>query len=297
MRRLPLTAFLIALLVGPLAAQAPAAPAAPKPAAPVRLKPLRVSPACTITQDVGISQIKLSFSRPAVKGRKIWGGLVPYGEVWRTGANAATVVTFSHDAKVAGKAVPAGSYSFFAIPGEKQWTLILNRTADQWGAFSYKAADDLIRWEATPTQGRYQEWLDYRITPTAPGIALVELAWENLRVGFPVAFDQRAIYWAQLEETLKRAPETDWVPWYQAATYCQSEGIEPQKSLAWIETSLKAKETLWNHETAARIYKDAHRMPEALAHLQKAIDLARGKAPKEDIEKLEKELADWKGAK
>jgi len=293
MRILLVCSLLCAALGLPLAAQAPA-PAKP---APVRLKPLRVSPACTITQDVGIDQIKLSFCRPAVKGRKIWGNLVPYGEVWRTGANAATVLTFSHAAKVAGKDVPAGSYSFFAIPGEKQWTLILNRKADQWGAYDYKAADDLMRWEATPTQGPYQEWLDYRLRPTAPGIVEVELAWENLRVAFPVAMDVKAAYWAHLEDTLKRAPETDWVPWYQAAAYCQAQGIEPEKAMAWIQTSLKAGESFWNHETAARIYKDAHRMHEALAHLQKAIDLSRGKAPKEYTENLEKDLGAWKAAK
>lgn len=194
MRRLPLTALLVSLMAGPLAAQAPGAPAQP---APVRLKPLRVSPACTVSQDLGISQIKLSFCRPAVKGRKIWGGLVPYGEAWRTGANAATVITFSHAAKVAGKAVPAGSYSFFALPGEKQWTLILNKKADQWGAFDYKAADDLIRWQVTPRTGPFLEWLDYRIDPTGPGSAEVELAWEHLRVAFPVSFDEKAIDLAQ----------------------------------------------------------------------------------------------------
>ena len=291
MRSLLLPALLVTLFAWPLAAQAPGASAKP---GPVRLKPLRVSPACTITQDVGISQIKLSFSRPAVKGRKIWGGLVPYGEVWRTGANAATVITFSHAAKVAGQDVPAGSYSFFAIPGEQQWTLILNKKANQWGAFNYKAADDLIRWQVTPRTGPYLEWLDYRIDPTGPDSAEVELAWEHLRVAFPVSFDEKAIYWAHLEDTLKQASETDWVPWYQAAAYCQAQGIEPQKALAWIRTSLKAHETFQNHETAARIDKDAHRLPEALAHLQKAIDLAKGKAPKEDVEMMEKEQASWK---
>ena len=113
-----------------------------------------------------------------------------------------------------------------------------------------------------------------------------------------MTFDTKAIYWAHLEDTLKKAPETDWVPWYQAAKYCQDQGIEPQKALAWIEKSLKAGDSFWNHETAARIYKDAKRMPEALAHLQKAIDLSKpGGAPKEYTDNLVKELAVWKGAK
>jgi tetratricopeptide (TPR) repeat protein len=262
--------------------------------APVRLTPLRVSPAATLTQEIGISKIELAFARPAVKGRKIWGGLVPYGEVWRAGANSATVITFSHAATVAGKGVPAGSYGFFVIPNEKTWTLILNKKAKQWGAYEYKKEEDLLRWEATPQAGSFLEYLDYRVIPVDAGAATIELGWEKQRVSFPVAFDTKAIYWAHLEDTLKKAPETDWVPWYQAAAYCQAQGIEPQKAQAWIGKSLKAEAGYRNHETAARIDKDAKRMPEAITHLQKAIDLSKGKAPKEYTESLEKELTDWK---
>lgn len=288
MPNLMLPALLAWALALPLAAQ-------DKPA-PVRLAPLRPSPASTLSQEIGISRIEVSFSRPAVKGRKIWGGLVPFGEVWRAGANGATVITFSHAAKVAGKDVPAGSYAFFAIPGEKTWTLILNRKAKQWGASDYQPSEDQLRWEATPQAGPFLEYLDYRVLPLDSGNATVELGWERLRVSFPVAFDTRAIYWAMLEDKLKQAPDTDWVPWYQAAKYCQEQGLEPQKALAWIEKSLKAGESFSNQETAARVYRDAGRMPEALAHLQKAIDLSKGKAPKEYTENLERERAAWKAA-
>lgn len=266
--------------------------------APVRLTPLRVSPACSVSHELGISKIDIAFARPAVKSRKVWGALVPYGEVWRAGANYATVLTFSHAAKVAGKDVPAGSYSFFVIPGAKTWTLILNKQAKQWGAYSYKKEEDLLRWEATPQAGPFLEYLDYRVIPVDTGTATVELGWEKLRVSFPVVFDTRAIYWAHLEDKLGKAPETDWVPWYQAAKYCQEQGIEPQKALVWIEKSLKAGDSFWNHETAARIHHDARRMPEALAQLQKAIDLSGpGGAPKEYTDNLEKELASWKAEK
>lgn len=281
--------LLPALLATALAAQ-------DKPT-PVRLTPLRVSPACTVSQDIGISKVEVAFARPAVKGRKVWGDLVPYGQVWRAGANTATTITFSRAARVAGKAVPAGTYGFFAIPGEKSWTLILNKKAKQWGAYDYKPEEDLLRWEATPQAGPFLEYLDYRVVPQDINRAVVELGWEKLRVSFPVDFDTKALYWAHLEETLKQAPDTDWVPWYQAAKYCQEQGLEPQKALAWIEKSLKIGESFWNHETAARIYRDAHRKADALAQLQTAISLSRGKAPKEYTENLEKELAAWKAEK
>lgn len=289
MRSLLLPALLALPLTASLAAQ-------DKPA-PVRLTPLRQSPASTVSQEIGISKIDLAFARPAVKGRKIWGDLVPFGQVWRAGANNATVITLSHPAKVAGKDVPAGTYGFFVIPGEKTWTLILNKKAKQWGAYEYKKEEDQVRWEATPQAGPFLEYLDYRVLPVDAGSATIELGWEKLRVSFPVTFDTRAIYWAHLQDTLKKAPETDWVPWFQAARYCQEQAIEPQKAQAWIEKSLKISETFQNHETAARIYKDAKRMPEARAHLQKAIDLSKGKAPKEYTENLEKELAVWSAQK
>lgn len=264
---------------------------------PVRLTPLRLSPACTVSQDLGISRIELAFARPAVKGRKIWGELVPFGQVWRAGANNATTITLSHAARVAGKDLAAGTYGFFVIPGEKAWTLILNRKAKQWGAYEYKAEEDVLRWDVTPQAGPHLEYLDYRVIPADTGQATIELGWEKLRVSFPVAFDTKGLYWAHLEDTLKKAPETDWVPWYQAAAYCQAQGLEPQQALLWIEKSLKAGESFWNHETAARIYKDAKRMPEARLHLLKAIELSKGKAPKEYTENLEKDLVAWKAEK
>jgi tetratricopeptide (TPR) repeat protein len=120
------------------------------------------------------------------------------------------------------------------------------------------------------------------------------LGWDKARVSFSIAFDTKAIYWKHLEDSLEKAPETDWVPWYQAADYCQKQGLEPQKASAWIEKSLRAGESFWNHETAARILKDAKRLKEAQNHLQKAIELSRGKAPKEYTGNLEQELATWK---
>lgn len=282
------------LLLSALLASAAASLAAQDKPAPVRLTPLRVSPACTVSQDIGISRIEIAYGRPFVKGRSIWGGLVPFGQVWRAGANSATVITFSHAAKVAGKDVPAGSYGFFTIPGEKTWTLILNKKAKQWGAYDYKASEDLLRWEATPQAGPFLECLDYRVVPADSGHATVELGWEKLRVSFPVVFDTKALYWAHLEDTLKKAPDTDWVPWYQAARYCQEQGLEPQKAQAWIEKSLKISETYGNHEVAARLLKDAKRLPEARAHLQKALELAQGKAPKDYTDGLAKDLAAWK---
>jgi len=147
---------------------------------------VRISPKATFKQTVGFTDVEIDFSRPGVKGRKIWGGLVPYNIVWRAGANEATKITFSTDVKINGKNLKAGRYGFFALPTEKKWILIFNKVADQWGAFEYNEAEDALRIEVTPEKGYFQEWLDYTVTKTSDYKAIVKLEWEELKVPFTV---------------------------------------------------------------------------------------------------------------
>jgi len=147
---------------------------------------VRISPKATFKQTVGFTDVEIDFSRPGVKGRKIWGGLVPYNIVWRAGANEATKITFSTDVKINGKNLKAGRYGFFALPTEKKWILIFNKVADQWGAFEYNEAEDALRIEVTPEKGYFQEWLNYTVTKTSDNTAIVKLEWEELKVPFTV---------------------------------------------------------------------------------------------------------------
>jgi hypothetical protein len=145
---------------------------------------VRISPKASISQTVGFTDVTISYSRPGVKGRKIWGGLVPYDKVWRAGANEATKITFSTDVIIEGHKLPAGSYGFFAIPGRNEWTLIFNKVADQWGAFEYNEAEDALRITVKPEKGNFTEWLRYGITKISDTTATVSLIWENLKVPF-----------------------------------------------------------------------------------------------------------------
>jgi hypothetical protein len=147
---------------------------------------VRISPKAMVKQTVGFTDITIDYSRPGVKGRTIWGGLVPYNVVWRAGADEATKITFSTDVKINGRNLKAGSYSFFAIPTSNKWTLIFNKVADQWGAFEYNEAEDVFRIEVTPEEGNFQEWLCYTITKTGDNSAVVRLEWEKLKVPFTV---------------------------------------------------------------------------------------------------------------
>lgn len=148
---------------------------------------VRISPKALVEQTVGVTEVTIEYGRPGVKGRTIWGGLVPYNVVWRAGANEATKITFSTDVKIDGKKLKAGSYGFFAIPGQKTWTLIFNKVANQWGAFEYNDVEDALRIEVTPMQNNcWQEWLAYTINKTSDKKAVVILEWEKLKVPFNV---------------------------------------------------------------------------------------------------------------
>ena len=125
------------------------------------------SPACTLKQRVGLTDITVVYSRPSVKGRTIFGGIVPYGEVWRAGANQATKISFSTSVKLEGNEIPAGNYSLFATPAKQEWTIIISKNVNQWGAFQYTNNDDLVRFPVTPVsiKGRQRRDLRHRIQP------------------------------------------------------------------------------------------------------------------------------------
>jgi hypothetical protein len=147
---------------------------------------VRVSPKASISQTVGFTDVTISYSRPGVKGRKIWGDLVPYDKVWRAGANEATKITFSTDVMIEGKRLSAGSYGFFAVPGKNEWTLIFNKVADQWGAFEYNEAQDVLRINVNPEKNSFTEWLRYGITKTSDSAAVISLEWDKLKVPFKI---------------------------------------------------------------------------------------------------------------
>lgn len=151
----------------------------------------RISPKAEIMQIVGLTEVHISYSRPGVKGRNIWGDLVPYNKVWRAGANEATKISFSTDVTVEGKKLSAGSYSFFAIPAENEWTLIFNKTADQWGAFEYNESQDALRIKVKPEKTDTQEWLEFNfsemsVNQNGSNSAVVNLVWEKLKVPFKI---------------------------------------------------------------------------------------------------------------
>jgi hypothetical protein len=144
------------------------------------------SPAGSASGAAGATRITIEYHRPSVRGREIWGGLVPYGQVWRLGANEATTIAFSTPVKVEGTNVPAGTYALFAIPGKDKWTFIVNKNAKQWGAFKYQQTDDLLRFDVVPQVGNAVETMTFSIAPKAPTSASVEMEWAKVKTAFNV---------------------------------------------------------------------------------------------------------------
>jgi pimeloyl-ACP methyl ester carboxylesterase len=150
----------------------------------------RASPRASVMQAVAGTEIQIAYGRPAVKQRKIWGELVPNGRVWRAGANEATQFTFNRGVQIEGHELPAGTYTFFVVPGESEWTLIFNRVPRQWGAFNYNPAFDALRLTAKPAEVAHEEYLRYDVEPEEGNAALVTLSWEKRRTAFRIQAGQ-----------------------------------------------------------------------------------------------------------
>jgi Protein of unknown function (DUF2911) len=253
----------------------------------------QVSPAAAVMQEVGVSRVKIHYHRPAVQGRKIWGALVPYGKVWRLGANEATVIEIPHEAMIDGRKIAAGKYALFAIPEADAWTFILNKEHDQWGAFGYKQAQDALRFKVRPEAAPHSEWFEIDIIPTSDRAMRVDVMWEKLRVPFTIEFDVEAIMWATIEAALTDQKRS-WEDYHNAARYAQRTNKRLDSALKWIDEAMKRTETFWNYELKGLILHQLGRDAEAVPMMMKARELALGKAPQEWIDGLDKTVASWK---
>jgi len=194
-----------------------------------------------LTQDLGISQITLNYSRPNVKGRKIFGALEPYGQVWRTGANGATTLTFSGDVIINGKVVPTGTYGLFTIPNKGEWTVILNKNSKQWGAYTYNEADDVLRFnvksEKVPAK---VETFTIDFPEVSATVAKLRLSWENTSIAFDIRVDQDAGIMASIDQAM----QGDKKPYLAAAQYYLNNNKDLDKALNWANEAVKANPEL-----------------------------------------------------
>ncbi len=279
----------------------------------------------SVMQRIGVTDVTITYFRPGVKGRKIWGdplpeqaasakgeatldnqtvrpkdaAIVPYGHVWRTGANDATTFIVSDDVLINGQKLAAGTYSLHTIPAKDEWTIVFNGTANQWGSFNYDAAKDTLRVKAKPASvNENQEWLAFSFDPVGEDSAQVNIRWEKISVPFTVKVpDVPAATMARLKTTVSGAKPDDWRTPLQAGNYLinNTNTADDAQGMAWIEQSIKVKETFQNLAGKANALYKAGKKDEAFAVADQAIQ--RGKADKVDTTNFEKRLADMKAGK
>ncbi len=201
------------------------------------------SPRATVSQTVGLTTLDVTYNRPAMKGRKVWGGLVPFGQVWRAGADENTVVAFSSPVKVGGTTLPAGRYGLHMLPTATTWTVMFSSQSHGWGSYSYDPKEDVAKLTATPVPAETTERLAYTFDdPSEQGVTL-SLRWEHLRVPILLEVDTKAVVVQSLRDQLKGLhqffPET----WSGAAGWCMRNHTNLEEALTWVDRSLKMKET------------------------------------------------------
>ncbi|HSD71495.1 MAG TPA: DUF2911 domain-containing protein [Thermoanaerobaculia bacterium] len=289
----PLAALAGSALAATVLAQQPTpAPAAPPPPA-MRLP--QVSQGASVKQTIGLNDVTITYSRPGVKGRKIWGALVPYGGVWRTGANAATTIQFTEDVLVEGQALSAGTYSLHTIPGEKEWTLIFNREANQWGSYSYDAANDAVRIKVSPVPGAPQEWMQFRFEDLSINSARVVLAWENVQVPFTIrnATETNTKVLGMLRESVAKAGPADWQAYYRAGNYLVQNKIAMDEAAAWLDKAIAIRPTPQTYYAKARYFDAAGKPKEAIAELDKALAAAKPDTPAALVDEIRNVRKNW----
>lgn len=251
----------------------------------------RPSPNAKVSQFIGLTEVTVEYSSPAVKGRKIWGGVVPYDQLWRTGANQATKITFSRDTTFGDHSIPAGSYALFTIPGKDVWTVVLNQKADQSGTGSeYKTELDQVRFQVHPRPSPMRERMTFLFSDFSDDKGFLDLEWEKLRLPIPIKVDTQAQAVANINKTL----DSTWRMYANAARYMAESKKDYDTALRYIDQSLALKEEWFNLWIKATIVAAKGNRKEAIALGEKAYDLGK-KAELFFLEgEIKKTLAEWK---
>lgn len=265
----------------------------------------RPSPNATVSQVVGVTDVKVTYSRPSVKGRVIWGELVPWDKVWRTGANEATTVTFGGDVTVAGNKVPAGTYSLHTIPGKDEWTVIINKDANQWGSYSYDQAKDAFRFKVKPEAAPMKELLTFSFPKATATSADLAMTWDKVRISIPIEVDTHGTVLSKAKKAVGEAKPEDWQTPYRAANYVTDNKLDATEAKGWLDKSISINANYWNTAAKARALAAEGKTAEAVATAEKALQLAKdakpgGSAavpPPDVTSSLEKQVAEWKAKK
>jgi hypothetical protein len=269
------------------------------PAAAQEFTTPRPSPNARVDQTAGTTDLSLTYSRPGVKGRAIWGALVPYGKPWRTGANEATRFTCSDEITVEGKKLPAGTYAFVTIPTESEWTIAFSSQKDMWGAFAYDPKNDVLRVTVKPVAAAMMERMQFTFDDPGADAVTLNLRWDKLSIPLHISVDTNGKTLAAARSAIAAAKPDDWRTPYRAASWALDAGVAPDETAKWAQAAAKVKENFQTSGLLARLAAKSGDTKNAVLLMQKSI--AFGKADttvaKEQVEGNEKTLAEWSAKK
>jgi hypothetical protein len=234
----------------------------------------RPSQHAVITQRIGITDVTVNYHRPLVNKRKVWGGIVPYGDVWRAGANENTTIKFTDPVTIEGKPLPAGTYGVHMIPGENEWTVIFSKNSTSWGSFTYDQAEDALRVTVKPQTADFHEALTYDFDDVGPDSSLVTLRWEKVAVPFKVGVNTHEIVEENLHAQLRGLAQYAWDGWDDAANYLLQEKVDLEDALKYSDRSIMAEARYDNFITKAKVLDALGRKDDAATARTRALTMA-----------------------
>jgi len=224
-----------------------------------------------VLQKVGITDIKVNYHRPLVKGRQIWGKVVPYDAVWRAGANENTTISFSDPVSIEGKPLDAGTYGLHMIPGEKSWIVIFSKNSTSWGAFTYKQEEDALRVTVTPGPAEFHEALAYDFDDVKDDSATLTMRWEKLAVPVKIGVNTKELVQASLRKQLRGFAQYTWDGWDDAANYLLANKLSMDDALSYCDRSIQVEERFDNLYTKSKVLTAMGRKEEADKSLTAAL--------------------------
>lgn len=249
----------------------------------------RLSPEASVSQAIGITKVTVDYFRPGVKNRVIWGELVPYNEIWRTGANRATLISFDSDVTIEGNKLAKGKYSFFTIPTPGEWTIIFNKNTDLWGTSGYKQEEDALRFQVKPAAAEFTERMMFYVRDLQDDAATLVLQWEKLQIPMNIKVDVNTMVMEAAAQAI------NWRTPYQAAGYVLDSNLELEKGKAWLDISQSIEKNYWNTALQARFLEKMGKKKDAVKTMEEALKMAAemDRAPFNQAE-MESLLNEWK---
>src|ERR1700756_2007913 len=243
---------------------------------PTELNIPRASQRATVTQRIGLTDVTITYHRPSVAGREVWGKTVPYGKVWRAGANENTTITFTDDVSIEGKPLAAGTYGLHTIPDKDQWTIIFSKNSTSWGSFSYDEKEDALRVTVKPHAAEFVEAMEYSFDDPKPDSVAVTLRWEKVAVPFRVSADVNAIVLRSIQNQLRNTGGFTWAGYDEAANWLIDANQNLDQAMKWENQSIQIEERFENLLGKSAILEAQGKKQEAEAVKTKALETASG---------------------